>query len=478
MLASPKIAQFFLKIVRAKLNALLIGTTGVGIVNQLSEVNNKLGNFSILSLNLGAKKLIVDNNNKENFENIPSIITLYSFIMVILALAFYFLGLIFYDQLSSFFLGDKAKKYFLIVFLFFPLIPLTSIPKAVLAGLQKFKYLALSEITVILLSFLSFVPLIYFFKTTGAVINIAITLLLTFLIFSYFVFIKTAKEREQHFINLNKFKFNKKHIKELTTISGIGSVLGAYSIFVELSIRGLIATHLGMDKLGIYAPVIAWSGFFSSLFLPSLFQYIFPKYGECKTNQELSNVVNDAFRLLTFMIIPFVLLIISLRHILIPLLYSSDFSEASHYLPIHFIGIFFWTWMRILKQIFIPTGRIKKLIPFAVAESTLYFGIVFFLIDKIGLWAWCLRYSLVPLLMFFSFFLFLRKEVKLIIKSDNIILMIYAILGSFLVYFVSSKSDYSVVPALLLIMFLFFFLKKSEKENIKYYLLKIRFIHK
>ena len=46
ILASPKIFSFFLKIVRAKINALLIGTTGVGIVSQLSILVQKFSEIS------------------------------------------------------------------------------------------------------------------------------------------------------------------------------------------------------------------------------------------------------------------------------------------------------------------------------------------------------------------------------------------------------------------------------------------------
>lgn len=466
ILAAPKVIRFFTKLVRAKLNALLIGTTGVGIVNQLQDINTRLGSFSTLSLNVGAKKLIVSNNNTENKEQIPYIVTLYATLVLVFAIVTYILGYIFFDDLSSFFLGEGAQKYFIYVYVFFPLIPLATIPITVLGGLQEFKSLAKAEIIVILISFLLYIPLIYYYKTQGAVIAVAVSIGATFIVFFYYVFFKIARKRNQGLLSFKGFQLRKKIIREISMISGISSVLGIYGVFVELTIRGTIVSELGIDSIGIYAPIIAWSAFFSSLFLPSLFQYIFPKYGSSKNNKELISVANNGFRLLTFMIIPFVLIIISLRSFLIPLLYSDEFLVAEIYLPLHFIGIFFWTWMRIMKQMFIPTGRIKALTPLAIVEETLILLVVILFIGEIGLWAWCFRFSLVPFIMFITYLAFLRKKIHFKIFRENYLLMLYGILTSILITFISMEVSYSVVFAFLFVVSLYFFLKKSEKQYV------------
>lgn len=473
ILASPKFVQFFIRIVRAKINAILIGTEGVGIVNQLQSVNNKLGGFSTLSLNVGAKKLIVSNNNEENKDSIPHIITLFTILIIGLTFITYILGFIFYEKIGDFFLGEEATKYFLIVFIFFPLIPLTTISRTVLGSLQRFKYLAKGELITIIIAFITYLPLIYYLGIQGAVINISITICLGLIVLSYFGFIKTAKKLNMKLFALKGFKIRKKHLKELGSISGISSILGIYGVVVELVIRGLIVNSMGIQSIGIYTPIIAWSGFFSSLFLPSLFEYIFPKYGMCKTNEEIINVANNAFRLLTFLIIPFILFIIPLKKILLLLLYSEDFLEASIYLPLHFIGILFWTWMRILKQIFVPTGKIKTLIPFAFAEETLYLLVILLFIDKIGLWAWAMRFSIIPLILFLAFIIFLVKEINFKIKKENYLLMIYGVATCFLISIISDITVYSFIPSIVFILSLYFFTKATERKELKQMVYKL-----
>jgi len=47
-LVSTKVAQFFAGIVRSKINAVLLGTVGVGIVNQLTFLGSKMGQFTMI----------------------------------------------------------------------------------------------------------------------------------------------------------------------------------------------------------------------------------------------------------------------------------------------------------------------------------------------------------------------------------------------------------------------------------------------
>jgi len=464
ILASPKFLAFFLRIVTAKLNALFIGAFGVGIVNQIQSVNNQLSSFSVLSLNVGAKKLIVSHHNEEGKRYIPRIVTMFTLAILFFSLVVFILGLIFYDKLSAFFLGEDAKQYFIYVFVFFPLIALTTVPQTVLGALQKFRYLAGAEIIIKVISFLTFLPLIFFFGLTGVVINIAFTIVLTFGLFYYSMQQKAAKDEGMKLFNFKKIGLPRAMLRELGVVSSISSILGILAVFVELTIRGTLATKLGIEQIGIYAPIIAWSGFFSSLFLPALFQYIFPRYGKCESNEELVDVANSAFRLLTFLIIPFVLFVVSLVEFLLPLLYSKEFLAASDYFPLHFIGILFWTWMRILKQMFIPIGKIKELIPFALAEQILYLLVVLLLVDRIGLWSWTLRFSIVPLIIFIGFLLYMRKDISFRIEPGNALLMTYGILTICCIGYLRTVIAWSVLPAVLFSGLLYFFLRASEKR--------------
>jgi O-antigen/teichoic acid export membrane protein len=265
----------------------------------------------------------------------------------------------------------------------------------------------------------------------------------------------------------------REYITEIACIGGISTITTVITILTDLLVRVIIVDKMGVDKIGIYIPIIAWSSFFSSFFLPGLFQYLFPRFGECKTNGEISKVVNDVFRLTTFVIFPATIIIISLRDILIPLFYSKDFMEAALYLPLHFIGIFFWTWLRAFRQIYIPTGRIKKLLPFALGEQFACLVVVYFLIDEIGLWSWTLRFSLVPFIFLIFYWIYFIYEINFKAKKSNLILMAYTVATSFLVYYISASTKIGYIFIIPILSITLLFLSKKEKEFIFNYLKRI-----
>lgn len=467
ILASPKVLTFFLRLVSAKLNALYIGTFGVGIVNQIQSVQNQLGTFATQSLNMGAKKLIISHNTPEGKKYIPRIVTFFTLAVLAMSFIIYFSGFAFYDEFSTFFLGSDAKEYFIYVFIFFPMLTLIAVPQAVLGALQQYRYLAKAEMLIRLIAFLVYLPLILFFGLTGVVINIAFTIVLTFALFFYFMQVKASKDVDIEFYDFKRVGLPRKLLKELGIVSSTVGLLGIISVLVELTIRGTLATQLGMEQIGLYAPIIAWSGFFSSLFMPALYQYIFPRYGECETNAELVSVTNNAFRMITFLVIPFVLMMISIVRFLLPIMYSREFLGAAVYVPLHFAGILFTSWMAILKQIFIPTGRVKQLIPFALAEQALYLSVVLLLVGSIGLWSWALRFSAVPMVLFIAYYFFLAKKIGFRVTRDNLYLMLYGLVALSAVTYLEKTTNFSFLAALGLCLILYFFMQETEKAFFK-----------
>ena len=149
-------------------------------------------------------------------------------------------------------------------------------------------------------------------------------------------------------------------------------------LFSDTLTRSIVVTQLGINKLGVYSPVITWAGLFTGFILPSIGTYLYPRFGEAKSNYEVIGVLNDAIRFVTLMMIPFLLLSIPIRFQIIPLFYSKQFITAGDYLPWHFLGTLFYLWMYVFTQAMTPTGRIKMqgilvIIMCIVDLSTVYF---------------------------------------------------------------------------------------------------------
>lgn len=117
-----------------------------------------------------------------------------------------------------------------------------------------------------------------------------------------------------------------------------------------------------------------------------------------------------------------------------------------------------------------PTGRIKKYIPFGIGHSTLGLVIILLLTGNIGLWALVIKNFLIPVLLSVILFLFFRKEVNLKLYKENILLITYSIIGAFLIYLLSG--NISIIISVILSTALYFFMKSEEKMFVKNKILK------
>ncbi len=464
ILVFPKIVGFFIKLIRAKLNAIIIGIIGIGIVSQLQVVFNKLSQMSLLAMNIGCTKLIAEKNVGEKRDEIASIIKTISILVLPLTVIIYLSGFLFSKQITKLILGENdLYKYFLIVFIVFPFITFASVLKSVLIGFKKIKYLAISELLLALITFVTFVPLIYYFHISGVVINYAISVITTFIIAYIFTLQKTLKSIGISLNDIVKSKYSKIYAKEILLIGSIGMTLGYYDIFYEITSRGILANQLGIAKLGLYSPIIVWGGLFTGMIFPSISQYIFPRLSETKSNKDVVSIINDVLRFLTFVVLPFILIGIAYKDIVLRVFYSSEFLEAAKYLPFHFFGILWFAWWFALMQIFTPTGRVKKYVPFGFSFTTINFGIIYFFVPVYGLWAWVATFSIVPVIAVITLAIYFKKEIGFSIKVENRKIMLYGVISTLLIIFLPISQKYLYFIGPLLVAGMYFFIKENEK---------------
>jgi O-antigen/teichoic acid export membrane protein len=466
-LASTKVVQFIVGIIRSKINAVLLGTVGVGIVNQLTFLSSKMGQFTMLSMSEAVVKQIAQNKDNENVPNIVAaslksyIVLVFSF-MLVSGSVFY----IFSNQLTNYVLGDtKYKAYFYIALFSFPLLIINSIPFAILKGFKDVASISKARIAIIIANLLVFVPLVYLYRLKGAVIFIPISYMITLAANYYFVRKNHLKRLNLGLSTILKTKFNKAFSKEILLFSGFGLIVGTYGIFSEFACRSIVIENLGVDKIGLYSPVIVWSGLFTGFIIPSFSTYLYPRFAEAKSNPEITGILNDAIRFSTFALIPLLFLAIPFRNVFIPLLYSKEFIEAGNYLPYHFIGVVFYVWWYIFTQAMTPTGRIRQHATLFTVYMTLDIVVTYITVPIWGLNGWMLKHIISPFVFFFVYLFFWHRKIRFKIYKPNIIVMLYLLFGSFMligVGFISDNTIISYVLGVLLLLLSWFLLSKNE----------------
>ena len=188
-LISARIAKFFSGIIRSKLIAVYLGTLGAGIISQLSQVTTSMYQFTVLGMNDGLIKQIAESDKTEKGfdKKLAGLIKSYTFIVSQILIAALIILLIFSKKLTVYVFGDtKYYLYFIIGLISFPLLILNSVSTAVLRGFKLIKYIARSELVVIIVNLTLFIPIVYFWGITGAVIHVSLSLFTIYLVNHYY----------------------------------------------------------------------------------------------------------------------------------------------------------------------------------------------------------------------------------------------------------------------------------------------------
>ncbi len=437
ILSAPKVLKFFVGLIRAKIIAIFLGTGGAGIIAQLQNIIQNISRFTTAGMPDGMVKQIASANaNNAKKTEICSIIKTYALTVGTLTIIVYVLGFYFAKSLTQFVFGNiKYYNYFLIGFTALPIIILSSSSFAIIKAYKRIKSLMFAELIIIIANFIIFIFLIYFFQLTGAVFYVTLSFLTTFLVYRYIASNKILKKTGITLKDIIQANFTKLHFKVLMTFLGATLSAGVYEIFVDITTRSIVVNNIGVDKIGIYSSIITWGGLFMGFILPSLTTYLFPRLSEAKSNDEIVSLVNDVFRLMTFAVLPFILIAITTRNFIIPLFYSEEFVEAGIYLPFHFIGLFFTVWNFTFAQIFAPTGRIKYFVPIILFNNTLTLCLVYYLVPLYGLWGWTARFFITPIVAQFIYYFYWHKIIHFRFSKENYRLLAFVIFNSILMLF-------------------------------------------
>ncbi|MFZ5942002.1 MAG: polysaccharide biosynthesis C-terminal domain-containing protein [Bacteroidota bacterium] len=466
-LVSSKVVQFLLGLVKSKIGAVYLGTTGIGIFNQVNYLTNMISQVTLLSMNDGLVKQIAQNREEAGFREIlKGLIRSYANLIIFSVLLAFVVCLVFARPLTIFFLGDyQYLTYYLFGVASVPILIMNSLSFALLKSHKATKEISRANITSAVISLCFFIPLVYFFRITGAVISVTINFILILYINNYQARKFVLKQTGIRFRELLSVKPEKKYSRELLKFALFGATSGLIYVGAESVCRSLVVNQIGIDRLGVYSPIIAWSGLLTGFILPAVQVYLFPRYSECKSNTEISAVLNDYLYLITFLLIPFVLLAIPFRELLIRIFYSNEFLEAATYLPWHFIGLMFFMWWNVLALVLTPIGKIKVHGILLTLISIVNVGTVFFLVPRIGLYGWMLKFIVSPVLFSGVYLLYLRSRIRVSINRKNILLMSYSVAAALLlIVFDHSFVRYILSPVLIAAAVLF--LSGHEKEMV------------
>ena len=140
-LASVRLVRMLIGLIRAKFNAIFLGTTGLGIVSQILFVNGRFQEFTLLGMNDGLVKQLASRKEDENFrDHLLNCVKSYFVIISITLLLVIALAVIFSKDLTIYFFGEeKYINYYLISIVCLPIAIINSVSFALLKTFKLIK---------------------------------------------------------------------------------------------------------------------------------------------------------------------------------------------------------------------------------------------------------------------------------------------------------------------------------------------------
>lgn len=412
--------QILLKIIGTKFVAILIGPAGVGLAGLLQSTVDLIGTVAGSGLSQSAVRDIAVAVKNKNEERVAFTFRVLNKLTWFIGIAGMILVFAFSVQLSRIaFNDDTHATDFKIISIIVLLSQLASGQLALLQGYRRIQSMALSPIIGTVISLSITIPLYYKYGTDaiipGMVIMAAVNLACVFYFSRKINTIKIQVSLKETF----------SHGKYLGNLGIALMISGLFMVIVMYILRILINNKLGLQHVGIFQA--GWS--ISAIYLQLIFQAMgrdyYPRLSAASDSPvEINNLVNEQLHIGILIGAPAIGAMLLISPIIIQLLYSSEFLEAT--------SMFQWLLLGTLLKIFIwPVAYIlpamRSSVTYIITELIGTFGLLFFswfLMNNIGIEAIGLAFVINYILYVFVILIAIRKVVKF--KPDTYTLKLIA----------------------------------------------------
>lgn len=345
---------------------------------------------------------------------------------------------------------------------------MTSIFDAYLRGLKKFDYYVKINVRIIFTTFAVSILMIYFLGLSGFIYSILINSILSFLIFLRYLI------KNKFFIvaKLFRTKIYDKIASNKIMLLGLGSlIIGVVQQLTFLFLRSKMISSYGLDANGIYQSVYLISNNYFSVFFMAVGVYALPVISENLQIDKVNKIINDHFRLVFTLIVPLVCIFFVFRDIILQVLFSKSFLNASNLFFFNFLGDYFKALAWVSGLWLIPNMQLRAWVVFDLILN-INFIIIFFLMSytfNLGLMGITVAYFLSNLIHFLLNLWYVKRKHLFLFERKNSFLFVYSSSALILIMIISQFNQllgyFVVFPVLLIWVWISF--SKEDYINAK-----------
>jgi len=401
-------------ILTSKFIAIFIGAEGLALVGNLSSFLKAIQSFSALGFYKGLVKYIAE--YKEKHQKLSEVLSTSFYIGFLSTICSALFCYYFAENINTFLFGGADYTYAIeILALVLPLYSLNAFCFAIMNGYSKYKFLLVISLIGQIGGLLITLLLIWQDQIDGALVAIAITPGLIFLITLVGILFRTSLVP---FVKITRV--SSQMLNKLSPYSVMALTSAVALPVVMILIRNYIIKEIGLQETGYWEAMNRISDYYL-MFVNSLIAlYLVPKLAKIDTKKDFRKEVINFYKNLMPYFAGLLVLLYFTRKIILTLVFSKEFLPASDLFLWQILGDF----IRVLAMVIAYQFLAKKMFThFIILEIflfvTLYFSSVY-LVDVFGLEGAVMGHFFTHLLHFGIVILIFSSSLFGIISEDSV----------------------------------------------------------
>lgn len=393
-----------------RLLAEIVGEAGIAKIGSLRNILEMLSSFASVGMFSGVVKYVAEyKDDKEQLQKLFSTTFVFTVLGTLVVSSVLFFGA---DYLSTT-IFDSSDYIYLIKLLavVVPFISMYRVFNGIVNGLSRYKKLAGIDLFSYVLSAILTVSLLLTNNIDGALIAIAITPALQFVVM-LFIFIKVLRE----YVQFSQLKFKIPMAKSLLAFSLMSFFSTVLLNYVELDIRLMVTNRLSENEAGTWTAMTNISKNYM-VFSSAIFTlYVLPKFSGIYNKTDFKAELFNIYKTLLPLFGVGMLLIYFLRDYVIQIIYP-DFNGMAPLFKWQLLGDFVRLAAIVLGYQFLAKKMVRNFIFSEILSLALFYGFSYYFAGIYGVegvvMAHFLRYVVYFFVVFYLVFRYFRKQKKI-----------------------------------------------------------------
>lgn len=386
-------------LISAKVLAVTLGPSPLGILAQLLNFSAFLMTVVPLGLTSGVAKMIAEAQDSE--DEINQIVGTSTALALVSGIAAAVVAAPFAINLSGVLTGSARYGVFVVALLAsLPFSNLSGVLSYVLQGMSDIRRLTWVNVSVAGGTLALTVPAAFAFGLPGVVGAIVASSVLQ----AAASLIALRLAYRAHGWRLSGLRFSKKHGRILLSYGSIMLVGGIGMLGSVLVVRTIAIRELGAFENGIYQVAYALSSQYMTVFMAWMSAYVFPRIAGERDERRVGELLNFGLVVNLHLVVPILVAVIALRDPVIRLLFSTAFLPIAPLLPVQVFGDYLKVIGWSFGVVLFARGRTGGHLAAVLAQALAWIVIAMPLIRPLGLGAVVIGYTLSyltwPLLMY------------------------------------------------------------------------------